>query len=579
MSWWKNFRPDVKVRLGVDYPALRAVNQRIIYASISGFGEDGPYRTRPGFDQVVQGMGGLMSITGLPGQGPVRAGIPLADLSAGLLCAQGILLALFDRERTGEGQWVTTSLLQAQVFMLDFQATRWLDDGEVPRQAGNNHPTNIPTGVFKTADGYINIAASGQMMWERLCHAIGAADLIGNPDFATAKLRSEHREKVNDALSRLLSFHESAHWLKLLNDAGVPSGPINTIDQVFADPQVQHLGMVEEIASPYFDPLRLVGQPFRLSQAESGVKRRPPEHGEHTDEILTSLGYMPAEIAGFRERGVVSETIIHPTRSPYAMSGSILTAIDNSIATLTFHNPERRNSVSLQMWQDAASALERFAEDDAIRVIVLRGSGEKSFASGADISEFDAVRSDASAAAIYDHSLDRFWKALSDQPKPTIAMIRGYCIGGGLNIAAGCDLRFCGEGSKFAVPAAKLGLGYGASTLRRLITLVGPQFALEILLTARHFTATEALQMGLVNRVVPDGELESYVQEIVKTIAQNAPLTMRAAKRVIHELSKDPESQDLAAGEALVRQCFDSEDYREGRVAFREKRKPVFRGR
>lgn len=261
------------------------------------------------------------------------------------------------------------------------------------------------------------------------------------------------------------------------------------------------------------------------------------------------------------------------------MSGSILTAIDNAVATLTFHNPERHNSVSLKMWQDAASALERFADDDAIRVVILRGAGEKSFASGADISEFDAVRSDAQAAAIYDDSLNRFWKALSDLPKPTIAMIRGYCIGGGLNIAACCDLRFCGESSKFAVPAAKLGLGYGASTLRRLMALVGPQFALEILLTARHFTASEAMQMGLVNRVLPDAEVETYVRDIVKSIAQNAPLTMRAAKRVIHELLKDAKSQDLAAGEALVKECFDSEDYREGRIAFREKRKPVFIGR
>ncbi len=301
----ENFRPDVKTRLGVDYPALREVNPRIIYASISGFGEDGPYRTRPGFDQVVQGMGGLMSITGLPGQGPVRVGIPLADLSAGILCAQGILLALFDRERTGKGQWVTTSLLQAQVFMLDFQATRWLDDGEVPEQAGNNHPTNIPTGVFKTADGCINIAASGDAMWERLCHALGGPELLQNRAFSTPKSRSEHREEVNAAINRLLASAGSAHWLNVLNEAGVPAGPIHTIDQVFADPQVQHLGMVEEIASPYFQPLRLVGQPFRLSNAGSAVRLRPPEHGEHTDQILESLGYTRENIAGLRERGVL----------------------------------------------------------------------------------------------------------------------------------------------------------------------------------------------------------------------------------------------------------------------------------
>ncbi len=261
------------------------------------------------------------------------------------------------------------------------------------------------------------------------------------------------------------------------------------------------------------------------------------------------------------------------------MSGSILTAIENAVATITFHNPERHNSVSLQMWQDAASALERLRDDPSVRVVVLTGSGHKSFASGADISEFDAVRSDAKAAMVYDASLERFWAALSGHPKPTIAKIHGYCIGGGLNIAACCDLRICGETSKFAIPAAKLGLGYGASTLRRLMALVGPQFALEILLTARQFASAEALQMGLVNRVVPDAEVETYVQEMVQSIAHNAPLTVYAAKRIIQELMKDPPSQDLAAAEALVKQCFDSADYREGRLAFREKRKPVFLGR
>ena len=306
----ENFRPDVKTRLGISYPDLRAANPRLVYASISGFGEDGPYRARPGFDQIAQGMGGLMSITGLPGQGPVRAGIPVADLSAGILCAQGILLALFDRERTGEGQWVTTSLLQAQVFMLDFQATRWLDDGVVPEQAGNSHPTYSLTGVFTTSNGWINIAASGQAMWEGLCRVLSedAADgraQLANPAFATPQSRLEHRDEVTEAVNSLLSSNTSAHWLQRLNEAGVPSGPINTIDQVFADPQVRHLGMVEEIPSPYFDPLRVVGQPFRLSGTESGVRLRPPEHGEHTDEILATLGYTAEAIADLRERGVV----------------------------------------------------------------------------------------------------------------------------------------------------------------------------------------------------------------------------------------------------------------------------------
>jgi crotonobetainyl-CoA:carnitine CoA-transferase CaiB-like acyl-CoA transferase len=301
----ENYRPDVKVRLGIDYLAMRAVNRRLIYASISGFGEDGPYRDRPGFDQIAQGMGGLMSITGLPGQGPVRVGIPIADLAAGILCAQGILLALFERERSGEGQWVTTSLLQAQIFMLDFQASRWLNRHEVPRQAGNNHPTNIPTGVFKTADGFINIGASGQKMWERLCVVLGDRELVDDVRFANGGARSENRDCLTVEIERHLASADSATWIERLNEAGVPCGRIYSIDQVFADPQVQALDMVETVDSPHYHPLRLVAQPMRLSRTGSEVHSRPPECGEHTAEILNALGYSAEQIAELRRREIV----------------------------------------------------------------------------------------------------------------------------------------------------------------------------------------------------------------------------------------------------------------------------------
>ena len=301
----ENFRPGVMARLGLSYEEVHALNRRVIYASISGFGQDGPYRDRPGFDQVAQGMGGLMSITGLPGQGPVRAGIPVADLCAGILCAQGILLALLAREKSGEGQWVTTSLLEAQIFMLDFQASRWLNTGEVPQQAGNNHPTNIPTGVFKTADRHINIAATGQAIWERLCHAIDADILIEDEAFATETARSHHRDALNREIERHLAGANSATWIDRLNTAGVPCGPIYSIDQMFADPQVLHLGMVDTVDSPHYHPLRLVAQPIQLSSASSDVRLRPPEAGEHNQEILESLGFSPDEIAGLSERGVI----------------------------------------------------------------------------------------------------------------------------------------------------------------------------------------------------------------------------------------------------------------------------------
>ncbi|WP_046864795.1 CaiB/BaiF CoA transferase family protein [Microvirga massiliensis] len=301
----ENFRPDVKFRLGIDYESLKSVNPRLVYASISGFGQDGPYRDRPGFDQIAQGMGGLMSITGLPGQGPVRVGIPVADLTAGLYCALGILVALLAREETGEGQWVQSSLLQAQVAMLDFQATRWLVDGTVPKQAGNNHPTSIPTGVFETADGHINIAVTGQKIWERFCRAIGAPELIEHPDYATSALRSKNRDALGERINEQTRQADSATWVERFNEAGVPSGPINTIDKVFADPQVQHLEIAQTVTSQALGPLTLVGQPVTLSATPSELRRAPPELGEHTDEILREFGYRDEDIAEFRRKGIV----------------------------------------------------------------------------------------------------------------------------------------------------------------------------------------------------------------------------------------------------------------------------------
>jgi formyl-CoA transferase len=302
----ENYRPDVKTRLGIDYAALAKVNPRLVYASISGFGQDGPYATRPGFDQIAQGMGGLMSITGEPGRGPMRVGIPVADLSAGLFCALGILVALLEREQSGKGQEVATSLLQAQIFMLDFQASRWLNDGEVPPQAGNNHPTSIPTGVFKTRDGHINIAAAGAAIWERLCRAIGAEALIGHPDYATAAARSKNRDALNATIDSHLADRASAEWVARLNEAGVPCGPIYAIDKMFADPQVEHLGMVQEIdTGDARGTLRVVGQPVALSRTPSRLVAAPPDCGEHTDEVLREFGFSDTEIASLREAKVI----------------------------------------------------------------------------------------------------------------------------------------------------------------------------------------------------------------------------------------------------------------------------------
>ncbi|MGD0421698.1 MAG: CoA transferase [Xanthobacteraceae bacterium] len=301
----ENFRPDVKKRLGIDYHTLRKINPRLVYASISGFGQDGPYAGRPGFDQIAQGMGGLMSITGPPGHGPFRVGIPVADLSAGLFAALGVLVALLEREKSGKGQAIETSLLQAQIFMLDFQAARYLVSGEVARQAGNNHPTTIPTGVFKTRDGLINIATTGGKMWERFCRAIGADALSQTPQYRTETARSKNRDALNGEIEACLKRRTSAEWIEELNKAGVPCGPIYSIDEVFADPQVRHLGIAQKVAGKDKRALRLVGQPVSLSRTPSRLAARPPKLGEHTDAVLKEFGFSAREIAALHKAKAV----------------------------------------------------------------------------------------------------------------------------------------------------------------------------------------------------------------------------------------------------------------------------------
>ena len=301
----ENFRPDVKTRLGIDYETLSKLNPRLIYGSISGFGQTGPYRDRPGYDQIAQGMGGLMSITGLPGQGPVRVGIPVADLTAGIFLAQGILVALLERERSGKGQWVHTSLLQAMMTMLDFQAARWLIAGEIPPQAGNDHPTAIPTGVFRTKDGHINIAASGQNMFRRLCEALGTEPLLNDPRFKSAPDRSKNRKALAVELERAFVSRTSADWVELLNAKGVPSGPILDVKEMFENEQVQHLQMAVPVKHPALGEVRVQAPPVTLSRTPASVRLHSPDPGEHTDEILGELGFSADEIKTLRADKVV----------------------------------------------------------------------------------------------------------------------------------------------------------------------------------------------------------------------------------------------------------------------------------
>jgi formyl-CoA transferase len=301
----ENFRPDAKHRLRIDFDTLHKVNPRLVYASISGFGEDGPYRQRPGLDQIVQGMGGLMSVTGLPGQGPVRAGIAVADSAAGLYCAFGILAALLERETTGKGRWVQTSLLGAQIALMDFQAARYLVDRDVPGQAGNDHPVATPMGLFGTADGFVNIAAHGQAMFARFCEEIGEGHLSSDERFATARSRFANRPALNAEIAVAMKKRTTDYWVERLNAIGVPAGPVYALDQVFEDPQVKHINMVRPVDHPRLGTLNLVGQPLSIGNHDAGPRSPAPELGEHTDAILRELGYDDNAVRALHEKRIV----------------------------------------------------------------------------------------------------------------------------------------------------------------------------------------------------------------------------------------------------------------------------------
>ena len=295
----------MKDRLGIDYESLKALNPKVILASISGFGQTGPYAKRPGFDQIAQGMGGLMSITGEPEGGPMRVGIPIADLTTGLFCAIGILTALLEREKSGEGQWLHTSLLQSQIFMLDFQAARYLMRGEVAPQVGNEHPTSVPTNRYLTRDGAINIAVAGDETWRRLCKALGREEWAEDEGYANNAKRAERRVKLNADIAEVVAQKPTAEWVEELTAAGVPCGPIYRIDEMFEDPQVQHLGVAQPLETDPFGETKALAQPFELTRTPSSFAASPPTRGQHTEELMEELGFSAEDCEELKEASVI----------------------------------------------------------------------------------------------------------------------------------------------------------------------------------------------------------------------------------------------------------------------------------
>src|ERR1043165_8384249 len=301
----ENMRPGVTKRLGVDFASVKQRNPRIVYGSISGFGQYGPYTSRPSIDQIAQGMSGIMSVTGLPGQGPVRVGVAVTDIMAGAFLAQGILIALLDREVSGQGRWVQTSLIEAGLTLLDFQATRWTMDKKIPPQEGNNHPTNTPMGCFPTSDGHINIAATSNKNFAIFCKVIGREDMPVDPRFASIAARRQNKEVMNGMIATALMAKTTAEWFELLVEAGLPCGPVYNIQQAFADPQVEALRIRRSVTHPRLGELDLVAQPSQITGFDREIRTATPDLGEHNSEILESLGYSAAEIESLKAKRVI----------------------------------------------------------------------------------------------------------------------------------------------------------------------------------------------------------------------------------------------------------------------------------
>ncbi len=301
----ENMRVNVKHRLGFDWDTVHALNPRLVMGSISGFGQTGPYSDRGGVDQIAQGLGGMMQITGIPGQGPVRAGVAISDVTAGLQLAVGILVALHERERTGVGRWVHTSLLESMLGMLDFQAARWTVARDDPPQAGNDHPTAIPMGMYATADGYINLAASGGRLWEAFCKEIGLPELLTDERFDRGSKRSERRDELNAIVAARLAEETTASWVERLNVVGVPCGPVNTVAEAFDDPQVQHLEMAKPVAHPVAGDIEVLKNATNLDGVSGDIRRPAPQAGEHTEEILARFGLSQDEVAALRADQVI----------------------------------------------------------------------------------------------------------------------------------------------------------------------------------------------------------------------------------------------------------------------------------
>jgi crotonobetainyl-CoA:carnitine CoA-transferase CaiB-like acyl-CoA transferase/enoyl-CoA hydratase/carnithine racemase len=550
----ENWRPGVAAKLGVDHETLAPLNPGLIYASVSGFGQTGPYADRPGYDLIAQAMAGIMSVTGEPGDRPVKSGIPVADLGAGLFTAVGILAAWASRQRTGEGQYVETSLFEAAVALSVWESTEFWSTGQAPQALGSAHRMSAPYQALATRDGFITVGANNERLWQRLCRALDTEELADDPRFARNDDRMAHRAALVVELERRLAADDTAAWVERLLAAGVPAGPIQDYQQVLEeDPHVRARGMVTTVEHPVEGPVPVLSSPLRLSRTPTSVRTPPPLLGQHNEEVL-----------------VVSGEASHSAR--IHSRGEVRSRRDGPVLHVELANPARRNALTWEMYDELQKLCVAARTDPGLRVVVLRGAGE-AFAAGTDIAQFTEF-SRAADGLDYERRVGAVIEDLLAVPVPVLGVVDGPAVGGGLALAACCDVLVATDRAVFGAPIARtLGNCLAPAVVARLQRRLGVSRTMGMLLTARNIDAAEAAAAGFVHAVVPPDELDTAAAELTERLASGAPRTLAGFKEIDRRLG----SVDVDADDVLA-DCYGSADFREGVAAFVARRAPRWSG-
>lgn len=552
----ENWRPGVAAKLGVDHATLAPLNPGLIYASVSGFGQTGPYADRPGYDLIAQAMAGVMSVTGEQGDRPVKSGIPVADLGAGLFTAVGILAAWASRQRTGQGQSVETSLFEAAVALSVWESTEFWATGQAPQALGSAHRMSAPYQALATRDGFVTVGANNERLWQRLCQALDAHDLADDPRFAHNDDRMAHRPELVAELERRLADDDTGVWVERLLAAGVPAGPIQDYRQVLEeDPHVRARGMVTTVEHPVEGPVPLLSSPLHLSGTPATVRRPPPLLGQHNDEVL-----------------VVSGNASHNARIHSRGVGEVRSRRDGPVLHVELANPPRRNALTWEMYDELQKLCVAARTDADLRVVVLRGAGE-AFAAGTDIAQFTEF-SGAADGIDYERRVGGVIENLLAVPVPVLGVVDGPAVGGGLALAACCDVLVATDRAVFGAPIARtLGNCLAPAAVARLQRRLGVSRTMGMLLTARTIDAHEAAAAGFVHAVVPPDGLDAAAAELTQRLASGAPRTLAGLKEIDRRLA----AVDVNADDVLA-DCYGSADFREGVAAFVARRAPRWSG-